>query len=150
MDTEMERFILGLLAEHDSLTLATLRRDGYPQATTVGYVNDGLTLYVGVGADSQKAANIARDPRISLTVDRDYEDWGRIQGLSMGGRAELVADDAEIRTALGLMEDKFPQIRELLGPDPDLSEMVLLRITPEVISVLDYTQGFGHTELVTV
>ena len=25
----------------------------------------------------------------------------------------------------------------------------LFRVTPNVISVLDYTQGFGHTDLVT-
>jgi hypothetical protein len=28
-------------------------------------------------------------------------------------------------------------------------QVALLRITPQVISVLDYTKGFGHTELVT-
>jgi hypothetical protein len=27
---------------------------------------------------------------------------------------------------------------------------VLFRIEPEVISVLDYSKGFGHTELVTL
>jgi hypothetical protein len=42
MDDTVKRRILSLLDEH---TLATLRPDGWPQATTVGYVNDGLTLY---------------------------------------------------------------------------------------------------------
>jgi hypothetical protein len=27
------------------MTIATLRADGWPQATTVGYVTEGLTLY---------------------------------------------------------------------------------------------------------
>ena len=27
------------------MTIATLRPDGWPQATTVGYVSEGLTLY---------------------------------------------------------------------------------------------------------
>ncbi|MFA9460644.1 pyridoxamine 5'-phosphate oxidase family protein [Thiohalorhabdus sp. Cl-TMA] len=151
MNEETERFILDLLADHNILTLATVRPDGYPQAITVGYVNDGLTLYVGVGADSQKAANIAKDSRASLTVDRDYADWNKIKGLSMGGRAELVDDEAEIQRALDLMLKKFPQITELLGSDESLAEMdemALIRITPEVISVLNYELGFGHTEMV--
>jgi len=32
-------------------------------------------------------------------------------------------------------------------PSPD--EIRLFRVTPTVISVLDYAKGFGHTDLVT-
>jgi nitroimidazol reductase NimA-like FMN-containing flavoprotein (pyridoxamine 5'-phosphate oxidase superfamily) len=49
----------------------TLRPDGWPQATTVGYVNEDLTLYFLCGLDCQKAANLARDDRVSLTIDHD-------------------------------------------------------------------------------
>ena len=42
----------------DDLALATIRPDGYPQATTVSYAHEGLTIYIGVGHQSQKAANI--------------------------------------------------------------------------------------------
>jgi nitroimidazol reductase NimA-like FMN-containing flavoprotein (pyridoxamine 5'-phosphate oxidase superfamily) len=50
------------------MTLATNRPDGWPQATTVGYVNDGLTIYFLCSPQSQKAANLARDSRVSLTI----------------------------------------------------------------------------------
>ena len=33
-------------------------------------------------------------------------------------------------------------------PEPDPASLAVLKITPKVISVLDYTKGFGHTELV--
>ena len=33
--------------------------------------NEGLTLYFHCGLDSQKAANLARDDRLSLTIDHD-------------------------------------------------------------------------------
>ncbi|MFO1107063.1 MAG: hypothetical protein U1E34_13265 [Amaricoccus sp.] len=33
-------------------------------------------------------------------------------------------------------------------PTPDL--VAIFRIVPKVISVLDYSKGFGHTDLVTV
>ena len=43
------------------MTVATLRPDGWPQATTAGYVNEGLTLYFLCGLDIQKAKTLARD-----------------------------------------------------------------------------------------
>jgi Pyridoxamine 5'-phosphate oxidase len=36
MQPETERFILDVLQAHNILTLATVREDGYPQATRVG------------------------------------------------------------------------------------------------------------------
>ena len=41
---------------HTIRSAATLRPDGWPQATTLGYANEGLTLYFLCGPDSQKAA----------------------------------------------------------------------------------------------
>jgi general stress protein 26 len=50
-------------------TIATVREDGYPQARTVSNVNDGLKIYFGCAAHSQKARNLARNNKISLTVN---------------------------------------------------------------------------------
>jgi hypothetical protein len=47
-----------------------------------------------------------------------------------------------------LMLWKFPQIARYAPADMD--ELVLFRINPEIISVLDYRKGFGHTDLVKV
>jgi nitroimidazol reductase NimA-like FMN-containing flavoprotein (pyridoxamine 5'-phosphate oxidase superfamily) len=148
MDGKTKSFILDQLARHENLTLATVRADGYPQATTVGYVNDGLTIYVGTGPDSQKIENIRGCDKVSLTVDRDEPDWSRIQGLSMGGRAAIVEDGGEITRIQSLMLAKFPQLKAMPAIEP--GSIAFIRITPEVISVLDYTKGFGHTELVRV
>ena len=74
MNEDMRQKILRLLDEHRIMTVATLRSDGWPQATTVGYVNEGLTIYFLCGLDSQKARNISRDDRISLTIDHDTPD----------------------------------------------------------------------------
>jgi len=45
MNQEIKEKILALLDQHRIMTVATVRADGWPQATTVGYVNEGLTLY---------------------------------------------------------------------------------------------------------
>jgi nitroimidazol reductase NimA-like FMN-containing flavoprotein (pyridoxamine 5'-phosphate oxidase superfamily) len=95
MDDEIRNKILALLEEHRIMTIATLRPDGWPQATTVGYVSEGLTLWFLCGLDSQKAANLARDDRVSLTIDHDTPDIMAIAGLSMAARAAPVTDRAE-------------------------------------------------------
>src|SRR5204863_9333674 len=100
MDEEIRKKILELLDAHRIMTLATLRSDGWPQATTVGYVNEGLTLYFLCGLESQKAANLARDDRVSLTIDHDTPDIMTITGLSMAGRATAVTDRAEAAEVL--------------------------------------------------
>src|SRR5947208_5363543 len=86
MEEEIERKILTLLDQHRIMTIATLRPDGWPQATTVGYVNEGLALYFLCGLDSQKAANLTRDDRLSLTIDHDTPELMAITGLSMAAR----------------------------------------------------------------
>jgi hypothetical protein len=103
MDETLRRKIEALLDAHRIMTIATLRPDGWPQATTVGYVNEGLVLYFLCGLASQKAANLARDDRVSLTIDHDTPDIMRITGLSMAARATPVLDFAEAGRILALL-----------------------------------------------
>ena len=140
--------ILRLLAQHRIMTVATVRPDGWPQATTVGYASEGLVLYFLCGRQSQKAVNIAADNRISLVIDHDTSDPMGIEGLSMAARAYAVTDPAEMAKVLELFGGKFPEYRTL--PQPDLSAMRLFMVVPAVISILDYRRGFGHSDLVTV
>ena len=150
MDDTIRRKILALLDAHRIMTIATLRPDGWPQATTVGYVNEGLTLWFLCGLESQKAANIARDDRVSLTIDHDTPDIMRITGLSMAARAKPVLDRADAERILRLLPGKYPeQATPLPMPMPTADEVRIFRVEPVVISVLDYSLGFGHTDLVT-
>ena len=148
MDSALREEILSVLKGVSDMTIATIRPDGYPQATTVSYVSDGLTMYFGCAAESQKAQNIAYNNKVSLTVTLPYFNWEEIRGLSMGGRATPVTDPNEVNRVSELMLRKFPQILRyaLAGK----KGVFLVRITPEVICVLDYRKGFGHTDLVSL
>ena len=148
MDATIRKKILDLLARHRKMTVATLRPDGWPQATTVGYGNEGFTIYFLCGLNSQKAMNLARDDRLSLTIDDDTDQVMAIEGLSMAARAEAVLDPSEAEKALKLMMERYPpQDVALAMPKPE--DIRIFRVTPVVISVLDYTKGFGHTDLVS-
>lgn len=150
MNEAIRQKILALLDQHRIMTIATLRPDGWPQATTVGYANKGFTLYFLCGLDSQKAANLARDDRVSLTIDHDTPQVMEITGLSMAARAKALLDSDEAGKALRMLWTKYPeQVNPLPGPLPKPGEVAIFRVTPTVISVLDYSKGFGHTDLVT-
>jgi uncharacterized protein YhbP (UPF0306 family) len=147
MNPALREEIVSILKYANDMTIATLRRDGYPQATTVSYANDGLTIYFGTAESSQKAQNIAQNDRVSLTVNLPYTNWGQIRGLSVAGRAERLSDEQQIAYAGDLLFRKFLQgIAEYASGA--LDGIALFRITPEVISVLDYRKGFGHTDFV--
>jgi nitroimidazol reductase NimA-like FMN-containing flavoprotein (pyridoxamine 5'-phosphate oxidase superfamily) len=148
MDEAIRNKILTLLDEHRIMTIATLRPDGWPQATTVGYVSEGLTLYFLCGLDSQKAKNLAHDDRVSLTIDHDTPDLMAITGLSMAARAKAVEDRAEAEKVLQLLPQKYPAQESLPIEMPTPDDVRIFRVTPTVISILDYSKGFGHTDFV--
>jgi nitroimidazol reductase NimA-like FMN-containing flavoprotein (pyridoxamine 5'-phosphate oxidase superfamily) len=149
MDKSTREFVLGIIGSAKDLTLATIRPDGYPQATTVSFGHDDLTIYAGIGKHSQKADNIRRCNKVSLAINADYSDWNHIKGLSMGAQAEILADPEEIRHAADCMIKRFPEVKQWAGTG-EMNEVAFLKIRPQVISVLDYEKGFGHTDLVTV
>jgi nitroimidazol reductase NimA-like FMN-containing flavoprotein (pyridoxamine 5'-phosphate oxidase superfamily) len=148
MDEIMKSKIFALLDQHRLMTIATNRPDGWPQATTVGYVNDGLTIYFLCSPQSQKAANLARDNRISLTIDHDVSDPMAITGLSMAAEARRVYDSTEEAKAMNLLGMRYPEYAAFPMPKPE--EILVFRLEPKVISVLDYSKGFGHSDLVTI
>jgi nitroimidazol reductase NimA-like FMN-containing flavoprotein (pyridoxamine 5'-phosphate oxidase superfamily) len=130
------------------MMIATNRSDGWPQATTVGYVNVGLVLYCFVNRLSQKHDNIMHNPRVSIAIASDFADPRDIKGLSLGGKAEPVMDNDEYWRVYALFLGRFPQYEAWPKPYPAFTS--LLRISPEIISVVDYSKEFGHSDLVAV
>ena len=148
MTPDLRRLALDLLDNHRIMTIATNRPDGWPQATVVGYANDGLTLYCFVSRTSQKYSNIMRDRRVSIAIASDFPDPLQIRGLSMAARAAEVADKTEYDRIYGLLVRRYPEYASWPQPTPALAPM--LRITPEILSILDYSNGFGHSDLVPI
>jgi nitroimidazol reductase NimA-like FMN-containing flavoprotein (pyridoxamine 5'-phosphate oxidase superfamily) len=147
MERGQRDFVQQVLDTAQDLTLATIRPDGFPQATTVSFAHEGMAIYVGIGRNSQKAENIRDNGKVSLTINLPYHDWREIRGLSMSGFAELLVDPREVAGAAACLERRFPAVSEWCGPDM-AHEVIFVRIRPQMVSVIDYSKGFGHTELV--
>jgi general stress protein 26 len=162
MKAKIKGFVVRLLKEHRVMTIATNRPDGWPQATMVGYVNEGLTLYCFVARDSQKHLNILSDPRVSIAIGSDAQRPLDIKGLSLAGKGQVVEDRAEWNRITALRLKRYPEYGALpppvfsgdtlarIAPQPSTTQVVLLRIEPQVVSVLDYSQGFGRSDLIAV
>lgn len=151
MQEQLKSQILSIMDAHRIMTIATLRPDGWPQATSVGFAHEGLTIYFLCGLDSQKAVNIAHDNRVSITIDHDEPQVLRITGLSMAAKAERIEAPDEAQRVMGLLIARYPVQEGVSMNDlPPASSVAIMKVTPTVISVLDYSKGFGHTELVRV
>lgn len=147
LDAESTALVARILAGASDLTLATLRADGSPHASTVNFVHQGLNLYAAISIDSGKAHDIGHDSRVALTVNLPYINWSAIQGLAIDGRAAFVADRQELITVGALLRKKQPAFEKMIA-DPDVLPwpgMLFLRITPRALALLDYTKGYGHT-----
>lgn len=144
-DLELKTKILAILDENRIMSVATLRPDGWPQVTMVGFIHDELALYFAIGRDSQKHVNIARDPRISIAIGQDQPD--HIRGLSLAARAAEVGDFEEIQRLNVLLHASYPEQRVFA---PRQASSVIIKATPSVISVIDMSKGPGPPELVEI
>jgi nitroimidazol reductase NimA-like FMN-containing flavoprotein (pyridoxamine 5'-phosphate oxidase superfamily) len=148
LDRDLKAEIIAQLNNRRLMTIATIRQDGWPQATAVSYANEGLVLYSIIGRNSQKFLNIVRDPRVSVSISDDTGLALLYKGLSMGGHAKVLEGRAQIERIREIVVSRNPQYKHFLAPD--LMRIAVVCFKPEVVSVTDYSKGFGHSALVHV
>jgi nitroimidazol reductase NimA-like FMN-containing flavoprotein (pyridoxamine 5'-phosphate oxidase superfamily) len=144
----MEGKAIEILDQHRLMAIATLRADCWPQVTMVSYANEGLLLYFVVSRQSQKYANIVRDSRVSIAVGRDFEDPSQIRALSIAANASEVRDAGQREHAVDLILARHPALAAVGRPDLDHSAVI--RAYCSIVTILDYSKGFGHADLLTV
>jgi uncharacterized protein YhbP (UPF0306 family) len=132
--------IVNYLGDHRYLTLATVSPDGEPMAATVSYANSGTIIFVSTGRTTDKFKNIGQNPRVALTVDEDYDNWGDIRGVQIRGTAELLDEGREMEAAKETLSCKFPQMAHM----PKNVNFAFFKIVPTVAYYLDNSKGFGH------
>lgn len=134
--------IENLLAHERLMSIGLNRPDGWPQVTTVGYINDGLNLYFVTGRESQKLANIQTDARVSISIHSDMEVGGAV-GVSMAARAAEVVDSAEVERLNRMMFERWPMISVY---SPATSSIAIIHLRPEVICATSVSGGRSKTE----
>ena len=138
--------IAGLLAHERLMSLGVNRPDGWPQVTTVGYINDGLNLYFVTGRESQKLANIQADPRVSVSIHSGMEVGGAV-GVSMAARAAEVDDPAEVERLNRMMFERWPAVSVY---NPATSSIAIVHLKPELICAISVSAGRSKTECFSI
>ena len=90
--------------------ISTVSRKQNPQLTPVGFVADEERIYLNIKHDSVKAKNIRRNPNVSFVVDDFLGEMseGRIRGVSVSGKAELLSSGKLHETGQNLFFEWYP------------------------------------------
>lgn len=139
---------IALLDSQKIMAISTLRPDGWPQTTIVGYANDGWTVYFLILRSSQKFWNIQRDDRISFAVSDNATDLSEHKAVYAAAHALEVTDPREREQGWRLLVDRHPNLQAFEIPDPVVT--VLMQATCKHVSMLDYGLGLGHAEALTI
>jgi nitroimidazol reductase NimA-like FMN-containing flavoprotein (pyridoxamine 5'-phosphate oxidase superfamily) len=144
----MKETAIQILDTNRTMAISTVRPDGWPQTTIVGYANDGWVIYFLILRSSQKFANIERDDRVSIAIGSEPRDLGSLKALFAGAHATEVTDLKEAEHAWRQLVQRHPNLGQLGLPEG--SETALMRATCKYISVLDYSKGVGHSEALVI
>lgn len=145
---QMEQQAITILNANRLMTIATVRPDGWPQATIVGYANDGFRVYFQTYRTSQKFDNMAHENRVAITVGHEPTELSDIKAVYAGCTVHEIADLAERSHAWDLLASRHPNLTDLAPPKDD--EVATMAADCRYLSILDYSQTIGHTESLTV
>ena len=144
----MEQPAIGILNDNRIMTVATMRPDGWPQATIVGYANEGFQIYFLIYRTSQKFANISQDNRIAITVGHEPTELRDVKAVYAGCTVEEITDLGEKSRAWMLLAERHPKLTDLAPPQAD--EVATMVARCRHVSVLDYSKRLGQTESLTI
>lgn len=144
----MKEHAVHILDSQRIMAISTLRPDGWPQTTIVGYANEALAIYFMIFRSSQKFANIRHDNRVSIAVGGEPKDMRQAQAVYAGAQASEVVDPKERKHAWRLLVERHPNLSDF--DLPRSSDAALMRANCKYVSVLDYSKGFGHTDAFSI
>jgi len=108
--------------------LATINPDGSPQTSVVWVRRDGNDLLISSAAGRRKDRNLARDPRVSVTV---YDTADPLEYVEVRGLANIAEDPGRRLAVLLAEEYEGPGAgQEFLDLPPEVIRIVI-RITPQ-------------------
>jgi general stress protein 26 len=120
-----------VMAAQTYCALVTIDEAGLPQIRTMNPFppDEGMVVWMATNTNTRKVKQIRKDPRVTLY----YSDHAKAIGyVAITGRAALVDDMKEVLARKRAYWDQaFPGLRNI----------VLIKVVPERIDVINYKQG---------
>ncbi|NUP26064.1 MAG: PPOX class F420-dependent oxidoreductase [Nocardia sp.] len=116
-----------LLDGKNFATVATIEADGRPQTSVVWIDREGEAILFSSLTNRRKVRNLARDPRIGLTV---FDSANPYRSVDIQGTAELIEDPDKalpVRLSQKYLGENPP-------PEPENLRRFIVRVTPERIT----------------
>jgi nitroimidazol reductase NimA-like FMN-containing flavoprotein (pyridoxamine 5'-phosphate oxidase superfamily) len=148
MEVRVEHAAVRILNRHRVMAISTVRPDGWPQTTIVGYVNKGFDIFFLIFRSSQKLANIQHDDRISIAVAAEPPELRQLQAVYAGAHAREITDQAERDEVWRLLMERDSNLAGFKMPEAH--EAAFMKASCKYVSVLDFSQSIGHREQFTV
>lgn len=140
----MEHTAVKILNSQRIMSISTVRPDGWPQTTIVGYANAGFEIFFLIFRASQKFANIEHDNRVSIAVAAEPADLHDLKAVYAGALAREITDPAQRGEAWRLLMQRHSNLAGFQLPDA--GEAAFMAATCKYVSLLDFGQGLGHKE----
>lgn len=138
--TPAQDVLWGLFGSGPRGVLVTLKRDGRPQLSNVGYLYDpdARTALISVTDDRAKTGNLRRDPRASLHVSTpDLGAYAVGEGIAELSPVARDVDDA-------VVEQLVQHYRALQGAHPDWADFRAAMVRERRLTVrLPLTHAYG-------
>ncbi|MGR5502011.1 pyridoxamine 5'-phosphate oxidase family protein [Vibrio sp. DNB22_10_4] len=139
--------INNFLSDHSTLSLASCQ-DNLPWSSDLFYVHDHkLNLYFISNSNTQHALNIARNPNVSVSISKQYEEWQKIKGIQIIGKVDVISGTERI-LAIKNYSKKFSFVSSIRNKQVDLLKLIsnsqLYRISPIYLKYMDNTTKFGY------
>ena len=89
--------------------MAQMGTDAMPHVTPLCYACTERAIYIDTSSNSWKIRNLITAPEVAFVVDEYFEDWDKLKGIRMLGKAEVLADGDDYEIGKVLLFQKYPE-----------------------------------------
>lgn len=113
--------------------LATVDKKGFPSNVPICPLFVDGKFYVGTAANAKKVRNIKFDPHVALTFDEYTEEWARLRGVMVQGRAAIIHSERKDARRFRELRKKFYSKYPQYESSSPLSEgdSAIIEVNPE-------------------
>lgn len=129
--TELRNDVRALIDSGRLAHFTTVNKDGSPHTTIVWVGLDGDEIVIGKLAVDRKVRNLRRDPRCSLSIEADGDQFGMRNYLVVEGTARI--EEGGAPGWLQQLAYRYVAPGVTFPPMPNPPEGFLIRVTPRLV-----------------
>lgn len=129
--TELRNDVRAVIDSGRLAHFTTVNKDGSPHTTIVWVGLDGDEIVIGKLAVDRKVRNLRRDPRCSLSIEADGDQFGMRNYLVVEGTARI--EEGGAPAWLQQLAYRYVAPGVTFPPMPNPPEGFLIRVTPRLV-----------------